>query len=169
MFTRGLQRGFQAKFFALIFVFATALLGGMTAVRAQTYRGSLQGTVQDGSGAGVPSARIILRGAEFSFEREAASDSSGTFRMDDIPPGTYRLLVQAAGFAEATSDVRVAVSSVREVTVALKPRSLQQSVTVAAQASSITRPYPAHSTAPGRSVGGPAVAAGVASLPRFRN
>jgi Carboxypeptidase regulatory-like domain/TonB dependent receptor len=138
MFTRGLQRGFQAKFFAPIFVFATFLLGGMTAARAQTYRGSLQGTVQDGSGAGVPSARIILRGAEFSFERAAASDSSGTFRMDDIPPGTYRLLVQAAGFAEATSDVRVAVSSVREVTVALKPRSLQQSVTVAAQASSIT-------------------------------
>jgi hypothetical protein len=138
MFTRGERREFQAKFFAPVLMLAALALSGTAALRAQSYRGSLQGTVADGSGAGVPSARVILRGAEFSFEREAASDTSGAFRMDDIPPGSYRLLVKARGFAEAASDVRVAVSSVREVAVRLKPESVRQSVTVAAQASSIT-------------------------------
>ena len=135
MFAECLRRGIPSKLLVLVLV---AIAGVFVAVSAaQSYRGSLQGTVQDGSGAAVPSAKVTLRGAEFSFEREVASDSSGAFRMDDVPPGTYHLVVHIAGFAEAASDVRIAVSSVREVTVTLKPQALQQSVTVAAQSSSI--------------------------------
>src|SRR5271170_4144002 len=134
MFTRSVQREIPAKLCALIFM----LLAATPSALAQTYRGSLLGTVQDGSGAVVPSALVILRGAEVSFAREATSDSRGEFRMDELPPGAYHLIVQSAGFAEATSDVRVAVSSVREVTIALKPQSMRQSISVSAQASSIT-------------------------------
>jgi hypothetical protein len=124
---------FHAKLVVLIFI----VLAVLPAAPAQTYRGSLQGTVQDSTGASVPSARVSLRGVDFSFAREAASDVRGTFRLDDIPPGVYRLLVQAPGFAEASAEVRVAVSAVREVTVTLKPQSVQQSINVSAQASSI--------------------------------
>jgi len=138
MLTSRPRREISAKWFAFILIATVMVFGAGSAASGQSYRGSLQGTVQDGSGAAVPSARVILRGAEFSFEREAASDGRGAFRMDDIPPGAYHLEVHVAGFAEATSDVRVAVSSVREVAVTLKPQSLQQSITVAAQGSSIT-------------------------------
>ncbi|MGA2420424.1 MAG: TonB-dependent receptor [Candidatus Acidiferrum sp.] len=119
-------------------VFALMVFAVIPVARAQSYHGSLQGTVRDGSGAAVPSANVILRGEEFAFERQGASDSSGAFRMDDLPPGAYHLLVQVAGFAEAASDVSIVVSSVREVAVILKPQSLQQSIKVSAQDSSIT-------------------------------
>jgi hypothetical protein len=134
MFIRSVQRETRAKLCALLLV----LLAALPSVLAQSYRGSLQGTVQDSSGALVPSARVILRGVAVSFAREATSDSRGAFRMDELPPGAYHLVVQSAGFAEATSDVRVAVSSVRDVTITLKPQTVQQSITVSAQASSIT-------------------------------
>jgi hypothetical protein len=134
MFTRSVQREIPAKLCVLIFM----VLAATPSALAQTYRGSLLGTVQDGSGAAVPSALVILRVVEVSFERKATSDSHGEFRMDEIPPGAYQLIVQIAGFAEATSEVRVAVSSVREVTITLKPQSVRQSISVSAQASSIT-------------------------------
>jgi hypothetical protein len=134
MITCRMRCELQAKLFALIL----AAFAGVPSAQGQTYHGSLQGTVQDGSGSAVPGVRVVLRGDEFSFQREAASDSSGAFRMDGIPPGVYHLGAQVAGFAEATSGVRIAVSSVREVTIILKPQSLQQSITVSSQASSIS-------------------------------
>jgi outer membrane receptor protein involved in Fe transport len=130
---RALQR-LRAGFAALVLV----VLGFGSQSFAQTYRGALQGTVLDSSGAGLPAAKITLRGVEIAFERSATSDARGDFRIDDIPPGNYQLVVQSPGFAQASADVRIAVSVVADVTVTLKPQPVQQSVTVVGEASSIT-------------------------------
>jgi hypothetical protein len=127
---------FRSRLAALL-LFVATLFALAPAARVQTYRGSLQGSVLDSSGAGVPAAHISLRGGEVAFERSAASDTRGAFRMDDIPPGGYQMLVQAAGFAPASADVHIAVSLVRDVTVTLKPQSVQQSISVSGEASSI--------------------------------
>src|SRR5437879_5695045 len=100
------------------------------AVFAQNPRGSLRGAVQDASGAAVPAARIAVQAADTSLQREVTSNDRGEFRIDDLPPGTYHLVVKAKGFAEARSEVKVAVSSVREMTVRLKLQPLQQSITL---------------------------------------
>jgi hypothetical protein len=105
---------------------------------AQDFHGSLVGTVQDVSGARIPSAKVVIRASESSIERQASSDAGGEFRLDDLLPGMYHVAVDAAGFAQASSDVRVVVSSVQHLTVTLKPAPLAQSVSVQAQASSIT-------------------------------
>src|SRR2546430_11174918 len=47
-----------------------------------------------------------------------------------------RLTVSAAGFAEAQADVTVAVSSVRDIMVTLKPLAAKETVKVQAPASS---------------------------------
>src|SRR5271154_6911928 len=120
MFTSFRRRELAAKLFVFALIAAAVVFGVIPVALGQSYRGSLRGMVRDGSGAAVPSAKVILRGAEFAFERETASDSRGAFRMDDIPPGNYLLIVETPGFANATLDVRVAISSVREVTVTLK-------------------------------------------------
>ncbi len=109
-----------------------------TLLQAQNPRGSLRGTVQDSSGARIPAAKIVLEAAGSSIAREAASEDRGEFRLDDLLPGTYRMTVSAAGFAPAQADVAVAVSSVREVTVTLKPAAPSETVKVESQASSIT-------------------------------
>jgi hypothetical protein len=105
---------------------------------AQDPRGTVRGVVQDTSGGRIPSARIVLRAADSSLQREATTDDRGEFRIDALLPGLYKLSVTASGFADASSQVKVMVGSVREITVILKPSSVKETVTVQGQASSIT-------------------------------
>jgi hypothetical protein len=130
------QKCFAKCGIALIFVVFLALQPG--AMLGQNSRGSLRGVVQDSNGGRVSNAKILLHAAESSLEREATSDLRGEFRMDDLLPGTYQARVSAAGFAEASADVKVIISFVQEITVTLKPQTVQQTVSVQGQTSSIT-------------------------------
>jgi hypothetical protein len=105
---------------------------------AQNPRGSLRGVIQDTSGGRVPGARIVVQAADSSLRREVLSDDSGEFRIDELRPELYRVTVQAKGFADANADVRVAVSSVREITVTLKLAAVQQQSLTLYGAESIT-------------------------------
>jgi hypothetical protein len=107
-------------------------------LHAQNPRGSLRGTVQDVTGARIASARIVAQLSRSSVQREASSEDRGEFRLDDVLPGNYHITVTAAGFAPAQADVVVAVATVRDITVTLKPASLPEKVNVKAEASSIT-------------------------------
>ncbi len=105
---------------------------------AQNPEGDLAGTVEDSSGARVPSARIVVQFVDTADQREAASNDQGEFRLDYLRPGVYHMRVNAPGFAEARSDVEVVVSSVRTVAVTLAPAGLKQTVDVQGRASSIS-------------------------------
>jgi hypothetical protein len=105
---------------------------------AQNPRGTLRGTVQDTSGGRVAGATIVLGNEQLSITRETQTDARGEFRIEELAPRSYVLTVDATGFAEARSDVVVAISSVREVNVTLQPKSVKENVVVNAQAQSIT-------------------------------
>src|SRR5580704_12496028 len=96
----------------------------------QNPRGTVRGIVEDSSGAVVPSARVGIVAQASSVSREVFSDARGEFRVDDLLPGNYRITVGAKGFAEAESDVSIAVGVTREITVTLKAETVQQSVSV---------------------------------------
>jgi len=117
---------------------AVSALVLVTLAQAQNPRGSLRGTVQDATGARVVSAKIVLQSGASSLRREASSEDRGEFRLDDLLPGAYRITVNAAGFAPAQAGVVIAVATVREVTVTLKPATASTSVNVQGQSSSIT-------------------------------
>ena len=119
--------------FYLVLCFAGAIKAP-----AQEFSGALRGFVQDSNGGRVPAAKIIVQASESSFQREIVTDLRGEFRINDLLPGAYRVSVQASGFAEASAEVIVRISSVHELGVTLKPLTVQQSVSVQAQASSIT-------------------------------
>jgi Carboxypeptidase regulatory-like domain/TonB dependent receptor len=123
---------FRALFGTVVILFAACL------ARAQNTRGTLRGTVQDPSGARIPSAKIVVDAADFAFNREGASNNRGEFRIDDLPIATYHIVVSANGFADAISDVQILLSSVREIMVTLKPAVVRQTVTVQGESSSIT-------------------------------
>ncbi len=107
-------------------------------LHAQNPRGSLRGTVQDATGARIPSARIVAQLSGSPAQREATSEDRGEFRLDDLLPGTYRISVSAAGFTPAQADVVVAVATVRDVTVTMKPAAAPETVNVQGNSSSIT-------------------------------
>jgi hypothetical protein len=117
------KRSYCAYLFSLL-LFAVL----PAAVQGQNPRGSLRGMVQDSSGALVPAAKIVVQAADSSLQRETISDVRGEFRIEDLLPGTYQLTVNAKGFAEARSNVKVLVSSVQEVTVRLKLQAVEQSI-----------------------------------------
>jgi carboxypeptidase family protein/TonB-dependent receptor-like protein len=108
---------------------------------AQNPLGALRGTVLDASGARVPAARVVVTAVNSAIQREVKSDESGEFRLDDLQPGSYHITVQAKGFADSSSDVKIAVSSVREITVTLKLQAIkQETITVDGEQSITTQP-----------------------------
>src|SRR3984885_6763804 len=118
--------------FLLMFVFVPLLS------RAQNQNGSLRGEVQDAIAARVAGARGGGRSNGSSMTREATANERGEFRMEGLLPGSYRVTVTAKGFAEATANVDVAVSLVRDIAVTLKAESARETVNVQGSPSSIT-------------------------------
>ena len=124
-----------------MFVLGTILTCFPSTLAAQNPLGALRGTVLDASGGRVPAAKVMVTAANSAIQREAKSDGSGEFRMDDLLPGSYHITVQAQGFADSSSEVKITVSSVREITVTLKLQALQQeTITLDSDQSITTQP-----------------------------
>ncbi|MGB9236290.1 MAG: TonB-dependent receptor, partial [Terriglobales bacterium] len=92
----------------------------------------------DTTGARIAGARITATSLGSSLSRETIADERGEFRLEGLLPGRYRVVVQANGFADAASDVDVAVSLVRDIAVTLRPQSASQTINVQGSSSSIT-------------------------------
>src|SRR5271170_5101638 len=123
----------RAKVFGVLpFVLWTATLN------AQDSSGSLRGVVQDSAKARVGAAIIELELSGSAQIRRVASDARGEFRIESLTPGSWHVRVDARSFASASADVSIVVSAVREITVTLQPSTVQQTVGVQAQGSSIS-------------------------------
>src|SRR5208283_4779612 len=109
-----------------------------SALRGQNATGSLLGEVQDASGARIKSAQVVVTATGSSVTRQVTTDSRGQFRVSDLLPGNYHVVVNSKGFAEASSDVTVLVSNVRDLLVTLRPAAVQETVSVKSAAPSIT-------------------------------
>jgi hypothetical protein len=130
------MRNWGVRFaFAIGVVFCFALA---STTPAQNPLGALRGIVVDASGARVPSATVLASNPGRSLTRENRADSRGAFRLEDLPPGSYELTVSAPGFDDAKSIVIVAVSSVKEISVVLRPKTVSEKVVVKATGQSIT-------------------------------
>src|SRR5271166_6002940 len=108
------------------------------AALSQNPRGTLRGTVLDASGGRVAGAKILVNSVPLSVTRGTQTDDRGEFRLEDLQPSSYSLTATAPGFEEARSEVLVAISSVREVSVTLQPKTVAEKVVVNAAAQSIT-------------------------------
>lgn len=123
-------------------IFVVPLLAGLLLLpagsRAQYPEGDLAGTIEDSSGARVPTATVLVQSVSGSVKRTATSNSRGEFRLDYLEPGDYLVAVNAPGFGEARSKVTVTVNTVQQISVTLAPARVRQAVRVQGEASSIT-------------------------------
>lgn len=125
-------------FCCCVAAFCTIIFSQPGRLHAQNPQGSLRGVVQDLRGARIASASILIESLDSSVKRQAAANDQGEFRVDDLLPGQYRVSVKAGGFADAQADVAVVVSTVRDMTVTMRPSTVKETVNVEAQPSAVT-------------------------------
>src|ERR1041384_4698784 len=77
---------------------------------AQSSKGILVGTVTDPTGAVISSAAVRVTNTLTNVSRQTVSTPEGTFRLDAVDPGTYKVEVIASGFKVAERD-RVIVAA----------------------------------------------------------
>src|SRR5215472_5051590 len=105
------------------------------AVNAQTFRGAINGTVTDPSGAVVPNAKVKATELATSIDHNTVTTGDGQFAFQDIPVGTYKVSVTATGFAATTVDkVQVVAGTIYTLPVKLSIAKEVTTVEVAAAA-----------------------------------
>jgi hypothetical protein len=67
-------------------------------LRAQTPLGTVTGLATDPSGAAVPNASVSLTSEATGVKRTTTTNASGAYSFPDLPPATYRLTAESAGF-----------------------------------------------------------------------
>ena len=116
--------------FALLALFSVPLL-------AQTFRGSINGTVTDSSGAVVPGAKVTATDVSTSAGRDTVSSGAGEFLFSDLPLSTYTVKVEASGF-QTTEVTGVQVLAGKIYTLPVKLALSQQAVTIEVSADSLS-------------------------------
>ncbi len=122
--------------FCRLFVSATLLIG--MAAQAQTGAGSVKGTVYDASRAAVAGARITLTNQATNISRDAESSAGGIYNLAAVPPGSYKLVVEAPGFKKWLGNFLLEVGHTAVVDPVLEVGSVETVVEVAGVAPVIT-------------------------------
>ncbi len=104
---------------------------------AQTFRGAINGTVTDPSGAVVPEAHVKATNKATGLDYALESTSDGQFAFQDLPVGTYKVSVMANGFPTLEVD-NILVSQGAIYTLNAGMKMSQQSTTVEVSAAALT-------------------------------
>lgn len=97
------------------------------------FTGNVQGTVEDPSGAAVAQAKVALVNVATQLSATTTTDASGGYRFLSLAPGSYKITVEAAGFARAEVTVDLDTSQNLNVPIALKVGAATETVTVTAE------------------------------------
>jgi len=107
------------------------------AADAQTFRGAINGTVSDPSGAVVPNAQVKAKEKSTGIDHSTVTTSDGQFAFQDISIGMYSVTVTATGFPTLTVE-NVLVTQGAIYTLPVKLTLSQQATTVEVSAAALT-------------------------------
>ena len=116
---------FFACFLALTFAGAAA---------AQTGQGGLRGSVKDEQGGALPGVTVTATSPSLIQPSIAVSDAEGSYRLVNLPPGTYTIAAELAGFASSRrQDVLLRAGVTFQVDMTMKIGSLSETITVSGE------------------------------------
>lgn len=119
---------------ALLCSLAVFLALPLTAL-AQRTTGDLRGTVTDESGAILPGVTVTIRGRTIPGAPTTVTNESGIYRFPNLPPGTYDITVELAGFGTQTqTGIPIQLGATAEIDVQMKVSTQSETITVTAQA-----------------------------------
>jgi hypothetical protein len=117
--------------FKVLFIFVLVAAGSLA---AQTFRGTILGTVTDASGAVVSGAKVTVKNVATGLERTTETSADGSYSLPELPIGTYSVTVTQSGFQTSiTSNVVVDVATERRVDAALKAGQVSTTVEVSGE------------------------------------
>lgn len=92
---------------------------------------AIAGTLLDPSGAAIAKAQVSLLASDGTPLAQVATDSSGSFRFNNIPPGNYTLDFHAEGFRDDRVSTTVNTKRQTPIRLTLKIAVPNETVTVA--------------------------------------
>src|SRR4051794_29616252 len=108
---------------------ASLFLAGIAS--AQTFRGTILGTVTDSSGAVISGATVKAHNVDTGLERETQTSADGSYSLPELPLGTYDVTISQSGFQTSVSrGVVVNVAAQSRVDMTMKPGQVSQQVEV---------------------------------------
>jgi hypothetical protein len=91
-------------------------------------------TVRDEKGSVVTNATVTARDESKGVERVTTTNNNGEYRLLQLPPGTYTIVVEAAGFGKSeVPNQTVTVGQARDLPITLKVAGTQTVVTVSSE------------------------------------
>ncbi len=122
--------------FALLLFALAALWVQSTPASAQTFRGGINGTIVDQSGAVVPGAAVTATDTATGVAHKTISSSAGEFAFQELPLGSYEVSASATGF-QITKIDKVPVTAGTIYTLTVKLGLEKASTTVEVEASAL--------------------------------
>src|SRR5580765_32033 len=113
-------------------IFLVFLLLAAVSLSAQTFRGTILGTVTDPSGAVIAAAKVTVKNTGTGLERTTETSADGSYSLPELPIGTYTVTVTQSGFQTfIATGVTVDVATERRVDAQLKTGDVAVKVEVA--------------------------------------
>jgi hypothetical protein len=117
---------------SLLSISLAFVLLATVSLSAQTFRGTILGTVTDPSGAVIAGAKVTVRNTGTGLERSAETSADGSYSLPELPIGTYSVTVVQQGFQTfVATGVTVDVAGERRVDAPLKAGQVSTRVEVA--------------------------------------
>src|SRR5271169_281234 len=108
------------------------VLLGAVSLSAQTFRGTILGSVTDAQGAVVAGAKVTVKNVGTGLERTTETSADGSYALPELPIGTYTVTITLTGFQTAvTTGVTVDVATERRVDATMRPGQISTRVEVA--------------------------------------
>lgn len=116
-------------------VFLTALLLAPAAALSQSHSldGQIEGFVHDPNGAPISGATVTAANTSTGFVRSLVTNDSGFYRMPLMPPGTYRVTVDAPTFMRTIREgITLLAGQTATIDVTVSPGGVVGAVTITA-------------------------------------
>jgi outer membrane receptor protein involved in Fe transport len=120
--------------FAQLFFAGLILLISATTSRAQTFRGTILGTVTDTTGATVAGAKVTVKNTDTGLTREITTGDEGNYSAPELPIGNYVVTAGKTGFKSGVvSDIHLEASSQRRTDFTLQPGEITETIEVSGE------------------------------------